>query len=470
MIGRISHWFNSVQAHMVLLALGTVAALTAANVTLISLSEPPPRSPVSVYEMSRVVRGLELVQQPTKVIIKGRSSDAPKPRGEAERLISALLAGRLGLPSDRVRVSLESDAARARMMRQEVAMYANEGAADPVVYGGFVIWIRRDDGSWNTFNRVVRNATLGQSIHFWRFWIYYLGILIVLPLAMAVSVRISRPIRSFAASANRIGAGLDDEPVSVTGPTEIRQAAIAMNEMQARIAKFVRERIAIVGAIAHDLRTPLSNLRFRIATVDEDVRRAAEAEIVRMEQLISSTLDYVDGEGRPMKAEHFDLGSLLQTLVDESRDCGAKIHLATDDRLTVQGDLIRIRRLFTNLIENALKFGERATVAYRKAGDMAVIDVIDDGPGMDPEDLPLAFEPFFRGDRSRNRSTGGIGLGLAIASSAARIHGGSIELENLPSGFRAQVRMPLAQSGMDSPTAPLHGRDGSPKSAGRIDL
>src|SRR3546814_573015 len=164
-----------------------------------------------------------------------------------------------------------------------------------------------------------------------------------------------------------------------------------------------------------------------------------------MEQLISSTLDYVDGEGRPMTTERLDLGSLLQTLVDECHDRGADVALTSQQSMTIKGDLIRLRRLFTNLIENGLKFGRYVQVNYRQEGEDVVVDVVDDGPGMAGEDLPHAFDPFFRAERSRNPSTGGIGLGLAIAYSAARVHGGTIVLQNLEGGgFRARVQLPTS--------------------------
>ncbi|RYG88502.1 ATP-binding protein [bacterium] len=137
------------------------------------------------------------------------------------------------------------------------------------------------------------------------------------------------------------------------------------------------------------------------------------------------------------------MGSLLQTLADDCRDGGANVAFTAARKITVRGDIVRLRRLFTNLLENAIKFGNRVALAYDRDGEDVVVDFVDDGPGMAEEDLPRAFDPFFRGERSRNRSTGGIGLGLAIAESAARAHDGTIELRNVPGGFRARVRLPM---------------------------
>lgn len=454
MSGRLWPWLNSVQAHMILLALGTIAAITAFSMVAISLTDGPPSGRVSVYEMTRVVRGMEIVGAPEKKFERGRAANAPAIEGKAERAISMLLASRLGLPVENVRVQLRADRLRGEAIAEEAETYGDEGQANPVVLGGFTIFVRQADGSWATVSRIVDHWQ-ARSLRFWRYTTYYLGIIVVVPLGMLFSARISRPVRTFAAAADRIGAGLDDAPVPITGPTEIRQAAIALNEMQARIAQFVRERTALIGAIAHDLRTPLSNLRFRIANADTETRAAAEREILRMEQLISSTLDYVDGEGRPIVTEPIDLSSLLQTLTDECRDRGAAVVLSSHDKMTVTGDLIRLRRLFVNLIENGLKFGEHVEVRCRRNGDIAVIDVVDDGPGMPDEDIPRAVDPFFRSERSRNRSTGGIGLGLAIADSAVRAHGGTIELKNLNDGFRARVRLPLNVAMSNGPATGL---------------
>jgi len=447
-------WLNSVQAHLILLALGTIAAVTVFSVIAINLTGAPPASPVSVYEMTRIVRGMDVLQTRPKKVTQGRVVRAPALDGAAEHIISSLLAQRLDFPAENVRVDLQYDNRRADAIANEARLYGDEKAANPVIFGSFTIFIRQPDGTWTTFTRTVDHWQ-ARSLRFWRYATYYLGLVVVLPLAMLFSLRISRPVRTFAAAADRIGAGLDDTPVPVVGPTEIRQAAVALNEMQARIAQFIQERTALVGAIAHDLRTPLSNLRFRVANIDLETRASAEEEILRMEQLINSTLDYVDGEGRPMMAEPLDLGSLLQTLTDNCRDRGAKVSLANQERMTLTGDPIRLRRLFMNLIENGLKFGEHVAVSYVRAADSVVIDMLDNGPGMAREDIARAFDPFFRGERSRNRSTGGIGLGLAIAESAARAHGGTIELQNLDGGFRARVRLPI--NGQVLPDGPLRG-------------
>lgn len=252
----------------------------------------------------------------------------------------------------------------------------------------------------------------------------------------------TQPIRNLASASNRMGAGCLEAKVPVEGPTEIRLAAEALNGMQARISRFVTERTSVIGAIAHDLRTPLNSLRFRIAALPSKEHALAEADIKRMEQIISSTMAYVENEGAPASVERLDLASLLEGLVDDYRDRGAKILVESSPRVTIMGDIVRLRRLFTNLIDNALAFGTSAAISARLHDEWIEVRVTDDGPGIPHDELGRVFEPFYRSERSRNRSTGGIGLGLSIALAAARSHGGNLELFNLEAGLCASVRLP----------------------------
>ncbi|MCX7283556.1 MAG: HAMP domain-containing sensor histidine kinase [Novosphingobium sp.] len=428
---------------MIIVALGTIAALTLSSITILSLFNEPARRPVTVYEMSRIVRGLKLAAPPVNITVALSADVPPRARG-VEPVLGELLARRLDMAPENVRIRLASDEIRAQRLTEEASLYRAEAKANLAINGGFTLYIKQADGMWKVYTRQARR-TLGELVQFMRYTVLVTAILIVLPLAMAFSFRLSRPVRAFAAAADQIEDGNENVPVPEVGPTEIRQAAMALNAMQRRVAHSIKERTALVGAIAHDLRTPLSNLQFRIATMDGEARAAAEAEIQHMERLISSTLDYVDGEGGTVKVEPLDLASLLQTITDTYCDRGAAVAFQGRDGVTVCGDLVRLERLFRNLVENGLKYGGNVTLNWRRENDQAIVDVIDNGPGMPEADLPQAFDPFFRGERSRNRSTGGIGLGLAIAQTAARAHGGTITLENLTDGFRARVALPLAR-------------------------
>jgi signal transduction histidine kinase len=203
--------------------------------------------------------------------------------------------------------------------------------------------------------------------------------------------------------------------------------------MQARIRNFMQERTQLVAAVAHDLRTPLHNLRFRLAAAPPALRDAAEGDVQQLEDLINAILDYVETDRMSLKLEPIDLTSLLLSIIDDLPGAAA-VEFDQVDEITVEGDILVLRRLFSNLIGNAVKYAAAVTVRVTAQAAQAVVEIEDNGPGMSPADLALAFEPFFRGERSRSRSTGGVGLGLAIVKSAVEAHGGTVTLANRREG------------------------------------
>ncbi len=453
MIRGFRAWLNSMQAHMIGFALGVIVVITALSISLITIAGPPQRSPMTIYDLSRVIRGLEpartgLAQEFTRT----KASHAREPASEVERQLSGFLARELKVPAADVRLYLGNRApSHLAYVARQAALYAQDGGSSPIVQGTLIAAVRQADGTWNLY---VRRSKAGFE-NYWQLlraspW---LGFLIVVPLSMWFSTLIARPVRAFAAAASQAGDGRREFPVPVEGPTEIRVAARALNEMQARIRDFVRERTALVGAIAHDLRTPLNNLRFRIAGAPDEVRIPAEADIRQLELLINSTLDYVESDGRILTIDPIDLGSLLESIVDDSRAQG-QVAFTAAAPVRIEGDILLLRRLFANLIGNALKYASTVTVALAATPTEAIVEIRDDGPGIPPADLARAFDPFFRGERSRSRTTGGIGLGLAIVRSVAETHGGTVTLENLPAGgLLARVALPLRHAPANEVTA-----------------
>jgi signal transduction histidine kinase len=222
-------------------------------------------------------------------------------------------------------------------------------------------------------------------------------------------------------------------------------AVRAFNVMQNRLARYVEDRIAMVGAIAHDLRTPLTRLRFRVEQVPEDARAKMEADIAEMEAMVTGVLAFVRDATR--KAEHrpLELSSLLESLADDMSETGLDVSIERAERVVLDGDPLALRRLFNNLLDNAIKFGRRARVRVYPDGGAAVVEIEDDGPGAPEAELDRLFEPFYRCDYSRSRETGGgIGLGLAVVRSIARAHGGDASLIGCEGrGLTARVRLPI---------------------------
>jgi signal transduction histidine kinase len=200
----------------------------------------------------------------------------------------------------------------------------------------------------------------------------------------------------------------------------------------------------VISAVAHDLRTPLMRLGLRLEAAPDDLRRACESDIRDMQGLVSTALAYVrDTSEKPVRRP-LDLRSLTETVVDDLADRGEAVTLAPGETVVLDGNPAAIKALVTNLVMNAVKYAGGAEVTLDRVDGHAVLEVCDRGPGIPPEDLDHVFEPFFRGERSRNRDTGGVGLGLPSARAVARAHGGDVELADRPGGgLIATMRLPI---------------------------
>ena len=215
--------------------------------------------------------------------------------------------------------------------------------------------------------------------------------------------------------------------------------------MQARIKRYVDDRTAMVGAISHDLRTPLARMRFKLET-DKPDTDSILSDIGQMEQMIAAVLAFIRDASEPGQRQRIDLLSLLECVVDDAALVGGEAEIDSAVKLEVQGDALALQRLFSNLVDNALKYGRRAHVRVFSEGDEAVVEVRDEGPGLPEKELERVFTPFYRTDTARNLDDGGVGLGLAVARSTARAHGGDLLLRSDTRGLTAVTRLPLAKA------------------------
>lgn len=313
---------------------------------------------------------------------------------------------------------------------------------EPFIFGDFKLGVRQSDGSW-----VVVEPKPSFRFDSWQqriLLILVLSVLAVAPLAWLFARRLAEPITAFADAAERLGRDPRATPLELSGSTEVVAAANAFNMMQERLRRYVEDRTAMIGAIAHDLRTPLTRLRFRIEATPDDVRAKLAADIDQMEAMISAALAFVRDTTRPAERTKLELASLLESVVDEAAETGGQATVEQAEKIVIEGDPIALKRLVVNLVENALKYGHVARGRVFAENSMAIIEIDDDGPGIPAAELERVFEPFFRGEPSRNRETGGIGLGLAVVRSLARAHGGDVTLVNRPEGgLRACVRLPI---------------------------
>jgi signal transduction histidine kinase len=322
---------------------------------------------------------------------------------------------------------------------------ADSAAADPdrLVLGDFIAAVQRPAGDWTLVSPSPEGFPNDWEARV-LLW-FGLSLLLVLPPGYLFARRITAPLRGFAAAAERFGKDPNAPALAPGGPAEVGAAARAFNEMQIRLKRYVQDRTAMVGAISHDLRTPLARVRFRMERAPPELRAAVAADLVQMEEMISAVLSFIREGAAPGARERLDLLSVLECAVDDAVASGGDAAIVAHAHPVVDGDASALQRLFANLIDNAIRYGKAARVSLRAANGAAVVEVADDGPGLPPEDLARVFEPFYRAERARTLNGGGIGLGLAIARSIAREHGGDVRLVNAGRGLVAVVDLPGSQ-------------------------
>lgn len=361
----------------------------------------------------------------------GGGAVPPAPRRNQPR------AGLLPLPLDQSAGAGSAENPGAAADAEATKALAEQGE----ITGPFEAGLILSDGRW----RVVTFEGARIARWQWEVLLWLLGsIAAVAPLAWLFARRIADPIAAFAQAALRIGANPSVAPLEVTGAPEIAEAIAAINEMQHRILRFVEDRTMMIGAMAHDLRTPLMRLALRMEKAPADLRDAGQRDIEEIQEMTNAALAFVRDLGTPEMRHRIALRPLLETIADDFADRGADVALATEAEAIVSGDLGGIRRMVNNLVVNAVLYGGGARIELSSNAQEATIAVADDGPGIPPADMDRVFDPFFRVEKSRNRNTGGTGLGLASARAIARAHGGDITLSNRPEGgVLALVTLPL---------------------------
>lgn len=255
---------------------------------------------------------------------------------------------------------------------------------------------------------------------------------------------ITAPLADFAVAAERLGTDVNAPPLLEDGPIEVRKAAHAFNQMQTRIRSFVDDRLRMLAAIAHDLRSPITRVRLRIEQIsmEPETQRKILADLDEMAEMVESSLAFARDEAANEPTQLVDLSALLSTVCDSAIDAGDDAEFQYDKRCVLSGRPLALKRLFANLVENAIRYGGSANVAIASDTLIVQVTIDDNGPGVPESEMENVFKPFYRIDRSRNKRTGGVGLGLATARSIARAHGGDIVLANRSGGgLRVTVRL-----------------------------
>ena len=295
-------------------------------------------------------------------------------------------------------------------------------------------------------------VTLGRFLPFWSE--NFLLALLLMTLFAAILViwavrQFSSPMRDIAAAAERLGLDVNAGPLPETGTVEAIKAARAFNLMAERIRRFVRDRTFLLTAIGHDLRTPITRLKLRAEWMEDEEQQAKMmADLDELESMVAATLAFGRDDAAAESLVPMDLAELLRTIGEEASDARPEtpdaVRYDGPDHQVVRARPLAMKRALSNLVQNALNYGHAARISLTASQRETIAVVIDDdGPGIPPNELERVFEPFHRLEASRNRETGGTGLGLPIARNILRAHGGDVTLANRPTGgLRATVTLP----------------------------
>ncbi|WCM50200.1 HAMP domain-containing histidine kinase [Pseudomonas sp. WJP1] len=254
---------------------------------------------------------------------------------------------------------------------------------------------------------------------------------------------LSRPIQRLSDAAERLSENLDSVPLEESGPREARQAAHTFNKMQQRIIEQVKQRSRMLGAVSHDLRTPLSRLKLRLEQIDDDkLQGQMRQDLDDMISMLDATLGYLHEQRTSEASQWMDVQALVESLSENAQDQGADVQ-ASGHCAPLQVQPMALRSCINNLLDNALRYAGNALITLEDNREQLVIRVIDHGPGIAADKREAVFEPFFRLEGSRNRNSGGVGLGMTIAREAAQRLGGQLSLEQTPGGgLTAIIRLP----------------------------
>jgi signal transduction histidine kinase len=322
--------------------------------------------------------------------------------------------------------------------------------------GMFDVIVTLPDGDRVAFRTFSPRGTPPFPAHF----VLELGLLTMMLgiVLYAMTRTITRPLADLATAADAVGRGNAIQPLKEQGARELKRATRAFNAMQERLNRYLDSRTRVLAAMSHDLRTPITRLRLRVESIeDEALRTRCVEDLDEMTRMVRGALSVFRGLNDEELSEPVDIDALLQELQRRYAEVNANVAIEGHAAAAFNGKPLALKRCLGNLVDNALQYGEHATLAVTDTADELTIRVLDDGPGIPDAELERVFEPFYRLESSRNRSTGGTGLGLSIARDVAQAHGGSLSLANRDSGgLEARLVLPRLQSvtiAYDAPAA-----------------
>ncbi len=273
---------------------------------------------------------------------------------------------------------------------------------------------------------VPKDRVTSSSARIFALWITVPAIIMVL-ISLIFLKNQTRPITNLAKAAEKFGRGEDIEEFKPSGAAEIRQAGYEFDKMRKRIMRHLNQRSEMLSGISHDLRTPLTRMKLQIAFIkDEDIKNKLSEDVNEMEKMLNEYLQFTSSSYLE-KDEQFNLSELINEVIEKynNQNISKKIFL----RVYINGRKNLIQRCLNNLIDNAIKYGERVNIELNKNNNNLFIKIEDDGPGIAEKEYDNVFKPFYKIDKGRADSKSSVGLGLSIASDIVRSHGGNIKLE-----------------------------------------
>jgi two-component system osmolarity sensor histidine kinase EnvZ len=422
-------------------------------------SEPPFSRSGLLQAAAEVTRILEAAPAATRPAIARQASSpdfrvlvhdrAPFTSAVQERLghlppdaRGSLAVPSLRLPAAKVLVARPAD-------RRLFALGAAFGDPAP---GAYMLFVPLSSGEWVEF--LVPRRTWGASERVKRVTIVALLLACATIIATISARRLAAPLRRVADEIGRVGADLHAPPLAPQGPREMRDVILAVNQMQARITRFITERTLLLATVSHDLRTPLTRMRLGCEMMENEKVAATLLEnIDEMTGMIESAITVFKGEHRPDETVVLDVGALVSVVLDEFADAGAEAHpLKGGQGLLVRGEPIALKRAVRNLIDNAIRYARDVEVELRVEREWVSIDVRDRGLGVPEAFLPEMLQPFAtRSPRGEDGAREGLGLGLTSAQSIALAHGGALNVSNRAGGgLCASLRLPAATRPLDT--------------------
>lgn len=301
-----------------------------------------------------------------------------------------------------------------------------------------VLSIRVDDSVW--LNASAEHEPSEFIVLFPNLLSMFLTLAGVIFVTVFAVKRITKPLQELSVAAEKFGRGEQIGRLEIQGPKELSSLTNTFNEMQEQITRYIKDRTHMLGAISHDLRTPITALRIRAEFIENTDLQSKMIKILEdMEKMVGSTLDFARQEDSQSYADQIDLVATLKDICEEFDDVA---YVGEKTRCEVLCHELSIKRAIRNLIDNAVKYGDRASVDLETVKDEVLVKVRDSGPGVPEESLEKIFEPFVRLDESRNTESGNVGLGLSIARTIVHKLGGRIWARNAAVGLEVVVALP----------------------------